>query len=324
MKAKSRAAVILTILFGYVLLQFLWWEILLVKQNGRIINETQKLMELASTDEAKLREDIADLHKKKQMQTVMIVSEGTVFLLLLLFGLYKIKQAQDKETNLTRQQNNFFLSITHELKTPIAATKLQLQTLQKQRLDARTQQELISNALVETDRLNMLIDNVLLASRLNTGEFIIHKTAQDLGEAVTAILNRYYKKQLGAGNLVMTLEPGLRAEIDAHAITSVITNLVDNALKYSPGNPRVEVSLIQQKGEILLSVTDEGQGISEADQQKIFGKFYRGGHEETRKAKGTGLGLFIVDHLVKKHAGRISVKPNKPNGSIFEVRINAA
>ncbi|MGZ4044409.1 MAG: two-component sensor histidine kinase, partial [Bacteroidia bacterium] len=75
------------------------------------------------------------LHQKKKTQVMMIVGEGTVFLLLLLFGVYKVKQAHNKEFELTNQQKNFFLSITHELKTPIAATKLQLQTLQKYKLD---------------------------------------------------------------------------------------------------------------------------------------------------------------------------------------------
>src|SRR4051812_22276227 len=123
MKSRTRALVILSVLLGYVLLQFIWWEILLVTQNGKIINEKQKLIEITSTNRDQLKADIAFLHHKKKMQTIMIVSEGTVFLLLLLFGIYKIKQAQDKEIALNNQQRNFFLSITHELKTPIAATK---------------------------------------------------------------------------------------------------------------------------------------------------------------------------------------------------------
>src|SRR5687768_3822345 len=131
MKRTPRATIILGVLFGYVLLQFLWWEILLVRQNSAIINEKQKLAALASTDAATLENEIARLQKKKRAQTYMIVGEGTVFLLLLLFGLHKIRQAHEKELALNRQQKNFFLSITHELKTPIAATRLQLQTLQK-------------------------------------------------------------------------------------------------------------------------------------------------------------------------------------------------
>jgi two-component system phosphate regulon sensor histidine kinase PhoR len=319
MKAKSRSIVIFSVLFAYILLQFLWWEILLVRQNGRIIEEKQKLVELTSTNEMQLKQDILVLHHKQKMQTVMIVSEGTVFLLLLLFGIYKIKQAHDKETLLNNQQKNFFLSITHELKTPIAATKLQLQTLQKQKLDASTQQELIENALLETERLNMLIDNVLLASRLETGEFIFKKEKQDLGEAVFSVLNRYYRPEMAAGEIKTDIPGSFPAEIDLNVFPSVITNLVDNALKYSGAQKDIKVSLEKRKNSVALLVTDQGWGISDADKEKIFTKFWRAGNEETRNSKGTGLGLYIVKYIVNKHNARIRVKNNRPHGSIFEV-----
>lgn len=285
MKAKSRAVVILTILFGYILLQFLWWEVLLVKQNGMIINEKQKLIELESTDETILKKELAELHRKKQNQTFMIVGEGTVFLLLLLFGIYKIKQAQDKENILNAQQSNFFLSITHELKTPIAATKLQLQTLQRQKLDEATRQELISHALLETDRLNMLIDNVLLASRLDTGEFIFKKAKKDLGLLVNSVLNRYYKNEMTLGEVQVQTESNLFAMVDENAFPSIITNLVDNALKYSGADKKIKVGLRKENDKVLFTVEDNGIGIPGKEKNKVFEKFYRSGNEETRRTK---------------------------------------
>ena len=108
MKARSRSIIILGVLFGYILLQFMWWEVLLVKQTGQIIDLKQKISELTVTNESNLIQEIKFLHQKKKMQVMMIVGEGTVFLLLLLFGIYKIKQAQDKETALNNQQKNFF------------------------------------------------------------------------------------------------------------------------------------------------------------------------------------------------------------------------
>ncbi|HOZ86181.1 MAG TPA: HAMP domain-containing sensor histidine kinase [Bacteroidia bacterium] len=314
----------MTILFGYILLQFLWWEFLLVKQNGLIIDEKQKLTELASANETQLKIDIAALHQRKKMQTVMIVSEGTVFLLLLLFGIYKIKQAQDKETVLNNQQKNFFLSITHELKTPIAATKLQLQTLQKQKLDPDTQQELIGNALLENERLNVLIDNVLFTSRLDAGEYKFKKEKHNLGELTEATMSRYYKREIATGQVKLNVEPGIYAVVDTDSFPSVITNLVDNAIKYSPGKKEIVVALTLNSGKAVLSVSDSGCGIANADKEKIFSKFYRAGNEETRSSKGTGLGLYIVNYIVKNHNGKISVKDNLPAGSIFEIRLHVA
>ncbi len=298
----------------------MWWEVLLVKQNDKIIGEKQKLVELMSTNEVQLKEDIAILHHKKKMQTVMIVSEGTVFLLLLLFGVYRIKVAYDKELFLNNQQKNFFLSITHELKTPIAATKLQLQTLQKQKLNENVQQELIANALLETERLNMLIDNVLFASRLEADEFIAKFEKQNLSILIDAILKRYYKNEINKGELSFNITPEVFHEIDSNSFPSVITNLIDNALKYSFPKKEVLLELENKNGMPFIKVSDNGCGISDSDKTKVFTKFFRAGNEETRSTKGTGLGLYIVNYILNKHKATIKIKDNIPNGSIFEIQ----
>ncbi len=323
MKGKPRAIVILSILFGYVLLQFIWWEVLLVKQTGTITEEKQRLIELSSSDPVQLEQDINELHRKKNMRTIMIVGEGTVFLLLLLFGIYKIKQAQDKEQELNERQKNFFLSITHELKTPIAATKLQLQTLRKQQLDEATRNMLVNSALVETERLNALIDNVLLASSLEGGEMIARKERTNLSALTLQILERYYSSQIQRSELIHHIHPDIEAMVDGQAMLSILTNLVDNALKYSGETKQVEVVLSSDEKNIRLCVSDQGPGITDKDKQKIFTRFFRGGSEETRRTKGTGLGLYIVNYLVQQHQGKITVKDNKPRGSIFEIQFYA-
>ena len=323
MKSKSRPLIILSILFGYVVLQFLWWEILLVKQNGQIINEKQKIAELSVSDEEKLVEEIKLLHSKKQTQTIMIVGEGTVFLLLLLFGVFKIKQSQDKENELNRQQSNFFLSITHELKTPIAAAKLQLQTLQIQKLDPALQQELIKNALSETERLNALIDNVLLASRVESAQFVFRLEPQNVSDLVSQIMNRYYKKEILSGEIKIQSSPNCKANVDDVAFASLLTNLVDNALKYSTHEKNVSLVLEQKVNKLVLSVSDTGVGIDASDKEKIFDKFYRAGNEETRLSKGTGLGLYIVKKLVRGHHAKLVLKDNFPKGTIFEIYFDA-
>jgi K+-sensing histidine kinase KdpD len=322
-KAKSRSILILGILFGYILLQFLWWEVLLVKQTGQIIDLKQKISELSITNESTLINEIALLHQKKTMQVMMIVGEGTVFLLLLLFGIYKIKQSQDKETELNNQQKNFFLSITHELKTPIAATKLQLQTLQKQKLSEQIQQELIVNALIETERLNALIDNVLLASRLDAGEFIFTLIQKNISELVLKTVNRYYKREINSGELQVKVTNNIFGEIDETTFPSIITNLIDNAIKYSPDQKEIVIELSIKNNKPILIVGDAGCGISADDKEKIFAKFFRAGNEETRRAKGTGLGLYIVNYIVNNHNAKIKVKNNQPKGTVFEIQFNA-
>jgi two-component system, OmpR family, sensor histidine kinase CiaH len=322
MKRKPRAIVILTILFVYVLLQFLWWEVLLVRQTGTIISEREKLAALSTPNASSLEAQISELRSKQRKQTIMIVGEGTVFLLLLLFGVNKIRQAYSKEESLNRQQKNFFLSITHELKTPIAATKLQLQTLEKQKLDDGQRTQLVKKALEETNRLNTLIDKVLLASNLESGEFVFRKERADLSRLVTDTCVRYYKTNLDAGDLSLDIDQGVFAEIDPEAFASVITNLVDNALKYSPIPQRVSVSLRSQSRTVQLQVADNGPGVPPAEREQIFRRFYRAGDESTRRSKGTGLGLFIVNYIVRRHGGSVGLKEKPGGGSIFEVKLN--
>lgn len=322
MKARSRSIFILGILFGYILLQFLWWEVLLVKQTGQIIDLKQKISELTVTKENTLIEKIQFLHQKKQMQVIMVVGEGTIFLLLLLFGIYKIKQAQDKETALNNQQKNFFLSITHELKTPIAATKLQLQTLQKQKLPENIQQELISNALSETERLNSLIDNVLIASRLDSGKFIFKLENENVSAVVNKTILRYYKKEIETNELKTNISESVYEKIDNNIFPSIIINLIDNAIKYSPQKKEIEIDLLKEKNATVLRIKDKGCGISDSDKEKIFNRFFRAGNEETRSSKGTGLGLYIVKYIIKNHNASLTVKNNTPVGSIFEIKFN--
>ncbi len=295
-----------------------------MRQTDQIIELKQKIAELTAMSEPKLVQEIEFLHHKKKIQVTMIVGEGTVFLLLLLIGIYKIKQAQDKETALNNQQKNFFLSITHELKTPIAATKLQLQTLQKQKLTEEMQQSLITNALIETERLNALIDNVLLASRLDAGEFAFKTAKQNLSELITGILNRYYKKEIIAGEIKLKIDENIFGEVDENAFPSIITNLVDNALKYSPNQKDIFIELLSEKDACVLAIKDKGCGISNDHKEKIFNKFFRAGNEETRNTKGTGLGLYIVSYIANKHNAELTVKDNSPKGSIFEIRFNEA
>jgi signal transduction histidine kinase len=321
MKRRPRPVVILAALFIYVLLQFIWWEVLLVRQTADIISEKEKIMALGSADAASLDEGLEELRRKKAARIVMIVGEGTVFLLILLFGVNKIRQAYAKEESLNRRQKNFFLSITHELKTPIAATKLQLQTLQKQVLDGPAREGLVKNALEETERLSLLIDKVLLASSLESGAHVFHLREDDLGEFVGQACARYYQHAIASGMLVTQIQNDVRCRFDRDAFLSVVTNLVDNAIKY--GKPPVTVTVQKEAGGAALRVADGGEGIPAAERGQIFSRFYRSGNEATRRAKGTGLGLYIVDYIVRRHNGEINVITNQPSGAIFEVKLNA-
>lgn len=315
---------ILWIVLAYVLCQFLWWEILLVNQTRQIIEEKQKIMALSVSDGQRLQAELASLRQKQKTKTIMIVGEGLVFLLLLIYGTTRVKKAYEREKELSRQQHNFFLSITHELKTPIAATKLQLQTLRKQNLDAALQDELLQKALQETERLNALIDNVLLASRMDSPGFSLQPQPANASELLNAIADRYYQKALQEGRLLMDTDSEASCPIDEQAFTSIVTNLLSNAFKYAPATEPVHLSLKAAKGGWCLRVADKGPGIAKAEQEKIFEKFYRAGNEETRRNQGTGLGLYIVKKLVEAQGWSIRAKNETGQGAVFEIEIKHA
>ncbi len=316
MKNNSRSILIFTILFGYIILQFLWWEVLLVRQANDIINEKQKIIELTSTDADLLKTQIEELQHKKQMRTYMIVGEGTVFLLLLLFGIFKIKQAYNRETQLVQLQKNFLLSVTHELKTPIASTKLQLQTLLKHpELDSAKQKELIIGAVNETNRLNRLIEDVLLANQAENNNLKISKENFDVSELTEQTVKNYFPNE----KINVKVEKNLFCNGDKLLFPSIVINLVENAIKYSPETEQVKVNLQNKNGKLILEVYDNGIGIPDNEKQNVFEKFYRIGNEETRNAKGTGLGLYIVKKIADAHQARILILNNSPKGTIVNV-----
>ena len=322
MQKRSRSIFIFTILFAYIILQFLWWEILMVKQTTEIINEKQKIVALTSTDPQQMQVEINQLLKTKKLKTYMIAGEGTVFLLLLLYGIYRIRKAYETETQLVTQQKNFVLSVTHELKTPIAATKLQLQTLLKHKqLEENQREQLLQSALKETNRLNRLIEDVLLASQAEKNELIINTENINLSDLAKDTIENYYMEKISNGSLRINVEPEVNVMADKLLFPSIIINLIDNAFKYSPENPQVVFELKKEGQQAQIQVSDNGIGVDVSQKEKIFLKFYRIGNEETRKTKGTGLGLYIVKTIVQAHGGKISVSNNQLKGSVFTVSI---
>lgn len=317
---SKRTTLIFTILLGYIVLQFLWWEVLLVRQSNENISKEQKIAALSSPDENIIIRDIAILEQKKMKRVYMIVGEGSVFLLILLFGASLVRRSIRRETELANQQKNFILSISHELKTPIAASKLQLQTLLKHELEREKQKQLLSNALNETERLHKLVDNVLLANQIENDNLSIQKEELNLSELLQQTISRYFQPQLDAQRIKLHIEQGITYAGDKDLLPSVFINLVENAIKYSFETIDIVVDLKTVNHKPLLEIKDKGCGVSPPEKEKIFDKFFRSGNEDTRKTKGTGIGLYIVKRICTLHQAKISVSDNQPSGSIFQIQ----
>jgi signal transduction histidine kinase len=301
--AARKPFFIFTLLALYIVLQFGWWVYLLYQQ-GIVIQELEAGR-------------VAPDHRSYSLS--MVIGEGSVFLLIVLSGLYLAYRAYRKELELIRAKDNFLMAVTHELRTPIAGIRLNLQTLERSGLSPEQRKSVMDRALDNTKRLQTLSDHILLAAQntsTNTGSI---SKAIDVSMIVLNTCNGFIQRAETSHRINMHIEEGILVAIDPDAMTSIIENLLQNALNYAPNGTDIQISLTKSDDGVLLEVMDQGPGISNEQKKLVFEKFYRGGEEMTRSTKGTGLGLFIVRALVKQAGGRISIKDNDPSGSIFTV-----
>jgi|SRR5688572_10600255 len=314
-----RPLVFFYLLVLYVLLQFSWWAYLLVELYKEVYQQKVELVQI--TGSTLSATTLAVLSQELKERWVMITGEGVVFMIILIVGIYKTRQAFYKEFALARQQKNFLLSITHEFKSPLAAIKLNLQTIQKRDLEKEQQTSIISRALNETDRIHNLIENALLAARIESHSFQLHKEEFNLTDCIRSTI----QSRIIPGDENRKIELRLKEDVymkgDPLAISSLILNLLENAEKYSAYNSEIITELTSDKKLATIQIRDMGIGIPDSEKAKIFDKFYRIGNEETRNTKGTGLGLFIVRHIVNFHHGDIKVSDNTPSGTIFKVTL---
>lgn len=251
----------------------------------------------------------------------MIVSEGTMFVVVFAFGAFSLHTAINREQKLHEQKKNFLLSVTHELKSPLASIKILLQTIQKRDLTKAQILDFIDKSLVDVERLDDMVENMLLASKIDNRSYTFPKAKFNLSVLVDGIVNRLQISKCDCNQQIIDaeIEPKIEITGDKFALTSVVTNLVENAIKYSNPCEAVVVKLFSKNDKIHLQVADHGIGIADEEKSRIFDRFYRVGSEETRNTKGTGLGLFIVKEVLDKHQATIKVKDNRPAGSVFEV-----
>ncbi len=325
--SKSRYFLFFHVVFIYIIASFIWWSYLLHKNNYENYDEIISREETIFLQSGRNLSDFYStaiytrLHSDFRRTELMLYGEGVVFIGLITLGFWRMRKTFREEVALTRQQNNFLLSITHELKSPLASLKLSMQTIQKRQLDAEQVKTMADMSLDDIERLESLVENILLASKIESTNFRLNKELIDLTSITKNILDRIKIKFKGQRNFKGQIEDNVYFYGDRFSFSAVIYNLIENAIKYSGEGADIMVELKGDDNNIYMKISDTGIGIPEVEKGKIFGRFYRIGTEETRKTKGTGLGLFIVNQVVLMHSGKIEVKNNTPVGSIFEITI---
>ena len=243
--AMRKPLVLFYFLVFYATAQLVWWGVLLIESQP---------------------------HRK-----VMIIGEGIFFMLIFVVGALKLKKAFVREHKIQQQQQNFLLAVTHELKSPLASIKLAIQTILKRNLSEEQRNQFLSNSLKDIERLDDLVGNVLIATKLENLRYNFPKEDINLSELVKNVAGRLQIHSCTTQVIKTELEPGLQIEGDRFAITNVVTNLIENAVKYSPPCAHVSVTLAQENGSVVFSVADHGIGITDSEKKLIFNKFYRVG-----------------------------------------------
>lgn len=302
----------------YMVAAFIWWYVSLENQNAEIA--TVKYESIRADDPA-IYEKVKRIEAFEARKKNQYLGEGITFLCLFLLGAIYVYRTLLKQINYSTQQQNFMMAITHELKTPIAITHLNLETLLKRELALEQQKKIIEVTLQETQRLDSLCNNILLASQLDMGQYTTSKQIVDLSNITSSIV-KSFQERYPQRQWISSIQHEVFMQGEPVLIHLLIHNLLENANKYSSKETPVTTELVVKDNNIVLNIKDEGVGIPPNEREKIFDKFYRIGTEYTRSTKGTGLGLYLCKHIANFHNASLTVSNNQPKGSIFTFMCN--
>lgn len=313
------------LLLVYIIAAIVFWGLSLNRQSALIVsNEIDALhthIDSVSRPQA-YQKAVKAIRERENTRKRQYLGEGATFLAIILIGAGVVYSSIRSNHLLSRQQSNFILSVTHELKSPIAAVKLNLQTMARRKLDENTQEQLISRSIQEANRLDDLCNNLLLASQIESRHFRPAEERISLTGVAAECVQAYEHR--GRNHYIVNLEEDCFIQGDRLLWKLAINNLLENAVKYSPAESTITLELVRQDEDYILSVADQGCGISDEEKRKIFRKFYRVGNENSRKTKGTGLGLYLTSKIIQQYKGAILVRDNEPVGTVFEITIPRA
>ncbi|MCM0083302.1 HAMP domain-containing histidine kinase [Geomonas sp. Red32] len=237
----------------------------------------------------------------------VVLVEGLLMLLAILVGVYVIFVYWRRQAKLYLQQRSYISQLTHELKSPLASIQLHLETVKLRDLPKDKLEGFIDTMLADTDRLNVLISNLLMATRIEFRQLGEKAKRIDFSKFLAEYLEQKRADLPEGGRLTAEVESGIGAVIDAEAMEMAIRNLIENALLYSPAAPEIKVSLRRQGKHCVLEVQDNGKGLRKNELDRIFDIFYRV-RTPGENIRGTGLGLYIVKSVVNAHNGKITVE----------------
>jgi len=282
----------------------------------------QQLLELT----AKVRRDGVILEKQLELPRGPL-GQGTLIVQVraAMLGEEYILLLADDRTEITRTEeirNDFVANVSHELKTPVGAISLLAEALEASPDDEEAVRRFAKRMHKESTRLAALVQDIIELSRLQGANVAQAAHPVDINTVVAEAVDR---SQLPAESKNIDIVVGGRTDAmvygDQDLLVTALRNLIDNAIRYSPENTRVGVGVRSRDGLVSVSVTDQGEGLSPEDQERVFERFYRVDSARSRHTGGTGLGLSIVKHVMANHGGEVTLWSQPGQGSTFTLRL---
>lgn len=262
----------------------------------------------------------------------IILLEGCILMAFILVGLYMIFVNQQRLFRLSRMQDTILSSVTHELKTPLASIRLYTETMLLRKVTETERLKFLNRTLAEAERLQRLIDTVLISARLQSGKPSLSLSRIDVKEIVVACFQKM-KERFSDVRQFELVCPNNNEHIFVYGnpfhLSILFDNLIDNAIKYTNKNGNIKIEIIvpqstfQIKKEfVLIVIEDDGCGIEKKNLKKIFQKFYRVDNQGGSVVKGSGLGLSVCHSIVQEHSGKIYAQSDGlEKGSLFYVEL---
>ncbi len=236
-----------------------------------------------------------------------ILVEGLLLLVAILAGVYVIFLYWRRQAVLYKAQKDFIAQVSHELKSPLASLQLHLETIRRRRPSPEKMEVFLDTMLADTERLGTLINNLLATSRLEHRGPKIPMHSGNLSEFTTNYFTRHKFSLPKAGQMELDIAPDLHVRFDVESLETVFRNLLENALLYSVGAPRLRITLKRDGKKAHFVLSDEGRGIPYEEKEKVFRMFYRV-RQQGETIRGSGLGLFIVRAVIRLHRGRVWIE----------------
>jgi signal transduction histidine kinase len=243
--------------------------------------------------------------------------------LIVIGGATVTARAAARELAVARLQSDFVAAVSHEFRTPLTSLRQIGEVLHEGRVGDDRRPTYYEALLRQTERLHHLVETLLDFGRMEAGRSPYRKEPMDLASWARSVVTQFNREVSARGYTVEFTagdEP-IPVSADAQALTNALWNLLDNAVKYSPASRTVEVVVERRGNDAAVHVRDRGLGISAAEQREIFGKFVRGAEAKRQNIAGTGIGLAMVQHIVKAHGGRVRVESQPESGSTFSLEI---